>query len=457
VTVEALVLFGATGDLARRKLMPALFQLFVRGTLPDRVIGVAREDWSDAELRALAAESIGEDAVQLDCQMVDRFLQRLQYVGGDYADASTFTGLADRVSGARSLVHYLAVPPSMVATVVGQLHAVAMLEGARVLAEKPFGRDLASAREQNRVLLDVLPESAIYRIDHYLAKESVENLMVFRFGNALFEPLWNRNHIRGVQVTMAEDIGVEGRGSFYDGVGAVRDVVQNHLLHVVALLAMEPPVGDGEDAWRAEISRVLQSIRPVDPAGLVRGQYDGYRDEPGVAPDSTIETYAAMRLELDSWRWAGVPFHLRAGKGLARHALEVVVEFHEPPQQFFAGDGTGTSPNIVRFCLGAGAGVDIRLRAKGLGPALAARTVDLRVDFARALGTPQEPYERLLEDAVLGDIRRFACQEAVEQQWRIMQPVLDDPGSVVRYERGSWGPESAAVLPGPHGWYEPLP
>jgi glucose-6-phosphate 1-dehydrogenase len=453
MTVNAFILFGATGDLSRRKLLPALYQLFLRGMLPREVVAVALDDWSEDGMRRFAIDAVRNAGGLVDTVRLDAFAERIHYVGGDYSDPSTFKALAERAHGRGPLIHHLAVPPALVATVIDQLAGIGLLDDARVLAEKPFGRDLASAREQNRVLLGVLPERSIYRIDHYLAKESIENLMVFRFGNELFEPVWNRGHVASVQVTMAETIGVEGRGAFYDAVGAVRDVVQNHLLHIVALLAMEPPVGQGADAWRAEISRVLQAISPADPRSVVRGQYEGYRDEPGVGVGSDTETYAAMRLEIDSWRWAGVPFFIRAGKALGNQSLEAVVEFREPPQQFFSGDGSPSSPNIMRFCLGAGAGVDLRLRAKSLGPTLAAHDVDLRVDFKRSLGTPQEPYERLLEDAVLGDVHRFACQEAVEQQWRIVQPVLDAPVPVVGYKRGSGGPVAAEHVPGPAGWY----
>jgi glucose-6-phosphate 1-dehydrogenase len=456
VPVEALVLFGATGDLAHRKLLPALFQLSTRDELPCSVIGVALDQWSDHRLRQFSAEAIGQSTGEVNQDHLDAFLRKLSFVAGDYADDSTFRALADRLGTTRPLMHYLAVPPGMVPTVIGKLANVGLLEKARVLAEKPFGRDLASARELNRVMLEVLPEESIYRIDHYLAKESIENLMVFRFGNALFEPLWNRAHVANIQVTMAEEIGVEGRGGFYDSVGAVRDVVQNHLLHVIALLAMEPPAGRGPEDWRMEISRLLRAVRPVRAHEAVRGQYHGYLEEAGVRSGSQTETYAALRLEIDSWRWAGVPIYVRAGKGLRRHALEAVVEFREPPQHLFAGDAALTSANLIRFCLGTGPGVDLRLRAKQLGPTLRARDVDLRVDFAQALGVAQEPYERLLHDAVHGDIGRFAHQDAVEQQWRIIQPLLDDPGPVVGYPRGTWGPLAAGQLPGARGWYEPL-
>jgi glucose-6-phosphate 1-dehydrogenase len=383
----------------------------------------------------------------------------MDLVQGDYADPATWSSLCDALDRHESTtaVFYMAIPPSMFPTVVEALAAHGLNDRGRIVVEKPFGRDLASARELNATLHAAFPEERIFRIDHYLGKESVEDLLVFRFSNTLLEPIWNRRYVRSVQITMSESIGVEGRGSFYDGVGAIRDVFQNHLLQVVTLLAMEPPVGPDAHFLHDEQAKVLAATEPIDPGLLVRGQYVGYRDEPGVDPDSTVETFAAARLVIDSWRWAGVPWSCRVGKGLKQAATEAVVEFHSPPRLLF--DEAGGAPpgrNQVRFRLGKRDGVTFSVQAKTPGPHLDSQAVDLSVDFAAALGARQEAYERLLGDAIAGSTRRFARQDVVELTWGIVQPALDHPGEIHPYFRGSWGPsEAERVLGNGDHWFEP--
>jgi glucose-6-phosphate 1-dehydrogenase len=452
---DILVLFGATGDLSKKKLMPALYELEKRGRLTVPVVGVARSDWTDAAFRQHAEESILATYPDADPVIIDHVCKRLDLVQGDYADKKTWATLVkilDRHK-AQNAVFYMAIPPNIFPQVAESLASVGLNNRGRIVVEKPFGRDLQSAIELNETLHKVFPEERIFRIDHYLGKESVEDLLVFRFSNTLLEPIWNRNYVRSVQITMSESIGIEGRGSFYDGVGAIRDVVQNHLLQVLALCAMEPPVGPDASFLQDEKAKVFAAMRPIDPRSLVRGQYVGYRDEAGADKNSSIETFAAAKLEIDSWRWAGVPWYFRAGKALATAATDVVVEFREPPSLLF--DEAGGPPpgrNLVHFRLGKRDGVTFSLQAKTPGPHLDSQSVDVAVDFAAALGERQEAYERLLDDALAGLPRRFAREDIVEMTWRVVQPALDNPGPVHPYFRGSWGPAEADKILNGDAW-----
>ena len=456
---DALVLFGSTGDLSKRKLFPALYSLEQHGRLNVPVVGVARDNWDDPAFRAHAQESIRKARPDADQKIIDALLARLHLVSGDYNQPAlwqSLTATLDKV-GAKNAVFYMAIPPSMFPTVAEALAGQGLNERGRIVVEKPFGRDMESARELNQTLHSVFPEERIFRIDHYLGKESVEDLLVFRFSNTILEPVWNRNYVRSVQITMSETIGVEGRGSFYDSVGAIRDVMQNHLLQVLALLAMEPPVGPDASHLSDEKAKVFSAMEPIECKALVRGQYVGYRDEAGVSPDTTTETFAAARLQIDSWRWAGVPFYVRAGKALASAATEAVVEFRGPPSLLFD-EGGGQKPgrNLVRLRLGSADGVTFTLQAKTPGPHLDSQNVDISVDFAAALGERRDAYDRLLDDAIRGQPRRFAREDVVEQTWRVVQPALDSPGDIHPYFKGTWGPSEAdRVLARGDVWFTP--
>jgi glucose-6-phosphate 1-dehydrogenase len=423
------------------------------------VVGVAHSSWSDDDLRERARGAVATYSGGIDEEAFARFARLLSYVGGDYRDPRTFGHLRERLQGSRRPLFYLAIPPSMFDLVVDSLAAVGLHRRGRVLVEKPFGRDLPSARALNRSLHRAFPEEAILRIDHFLAKETVQNLLVFRFANAIIEPVWDRRYISSVQVTMAEAFGIEGRGAFYEEVGALRDVVQNHLLQVVALLAMEPPVGADAEAVRDEKVKVFRSTAAVDPGDVVRGQYHGYRQEEGVAPDSQAETYAALRIHIDSWRWAGVPFWIRAGKRLKTTALEATIEFREPPRLLFADPDTPPPhPNHLRFRLGGlDEGIALTLEAKEPGETLRSRPVDLGFTYEQTFGAEGiEAYERLLSDAIEGRAGiLFARQEGVEQAWRILTPALENPAPIEEYVPGSWGPARADALIGPGGWHDP--
>jgi glucose-6-phosphate 1-dehydrogenase len=451
---DVLVIFGITGDLAKKQTFRALYRLERRGELRCPVVGVARDEWPAAALRDHARQAIEDSGEKISEHAFRRLAGRLSMVSGDYQDPKTYDRLARAIEGRHCPVFYLEIPPSLFGRVVEGLAGARLTKGARVAVEKPFGHDLASARALNAELHRYLGERQIYRIDHFLGKEPTMDILFLRFTNAIFEPLWNRDHIQTIQITMAEDFGVDDRGSFYDPVGALRDVVQNHLLQVLGLIASEPPSVADADGIRDKRVEVFRAIPPANPQHYVRGQYDGYLSVPGVSPGSQTETFAALRLEIDNWRWSGVPFFIRAGKELAERVTEVRIIFKPPPRLVFSPHTPRPDEFVMRIDPAPGADLVVQVKEPGPEPTL--RTIDLSLIFSDELGDPPEPYERLFGDLLRGEARLFVREDSEEETWRIVQPLLDTPPPAEAYARGSWGPAAASTLLAGHpGWREP--
>ena len=453
VPSDAFVFFGATGDLAYKQIFPALQALIRDEEFNLPIIGVAKAGWSLDQFKARAKDSV-EHHGGVEAAPFEKMMSLLGYVDGDYNDPATFVQLRSQLGKAQRPLHYLAIPPDLFGVVAENLSKSGCSTNARIVVEKPFGHDLLSAQKLSETLHEYFPEEAIFRIDHYLGKEPVQNILYTRFANPIFEPIWNRNYIRCIQITMAEDFGVEDRGKFYDSVGALLDVVQNHMLQIVAHLTMDPPTGEDHDAVRDRKSELLRAIRPLSPQCIVRGQYDGYRSVPGVAPSSSVETFVAVKLEIDSWRWAGVPIYIRAGKMMPVTCTEAQVEFKRPPKETF-GEIVPASSARMRFRLNPDLAIGLGVRVKTPGEHMVGHDVELNLHSRAANDMP--PYERLLGDAARGNSELFSRQDLVEAQWKVVEPVLGNVTPFYTYQPGTWGPEEARQLMGNEGpWIDPV-
>jgi glucose-6-phosphate 1-dehydrogenase len=451
---DALVVFGATGDLAYKQIFPALYGLVRDEGLASPIVGVAKQGWRVDQLKDRARASVNEHVAAIDAPALERLIGLIGYIDGDYRDPATFVALRATLKDAQRPLHYLAIPPSLFSTVAEQLSRSGCAKDARLVIEKPFGHNRQSARELGQVLAKFFAEEEIFRIDHYLGKEPVQNIVYTRFANPIFEPIWNRDFVQCIQITMAESFDVADRGRFYDETGCIRDVLQNHLMQVLAILTMDPPTGEDHDAQRDQRASLLKAVRPLTPADIVRGQYEGYRAVAGVRPDSNVETFVAARLEIDNWRWSGVPIFIRAGKALPVTAAEVIVAFKQPPRDTF-GENLGGASSHARFRISPDVAIGMGVRVKQPGESMAGEDVELILSRRAAADRP--PYQRLLGDALNGDDELFARQDIIDAQWRVVDGVLDDAAPVFPYARGTWGPvEATALTAGARSWIDPV-